>query len=153
MGQSLARAAKNFSNLLELIEDARQAAAAAHRNRRFIAGNKRRLAGLQGQSLLAFADRRFAFDAENNRRALLGESGLLCRQRVQGEGKVIDRDREVQLGAVLLRLRQQLDGRFGFELNVGNQLRNIDVLRRQAGAQHAEGGHGGRQGGGEEGGI
>ncbi len=55
---------------------------------------------------------------------------------MQGEGKIFHRDREVEFRAVTLRLGQQLTRRFSLELDVSNQLRNINVFRRQAGAQY-----------------
>ncbi len=51
---------------------------------------------------------------------------------MQGEGKIFHRDREVEFRAVTLRLGQQLTRRFSLELDVSNQLRNINVFRRQA---------------------
>ena len=73
MGESLATVAKKFSNLLELIKHARDAAIAADLHRRFITADKRGFTRLQRQAVLIFGDDRFALDAEQDRRAILGD--------------------------------------------------------------------------------
>ncbi len=86
--------------------------------------------------LFAFVQRRFAFHAEQDRRTFLCDGRFCLAQVVQGESKILNRNREVQLCAVFHRLSQQLRGRFRHELDVGNQLGDVDVFRRQARAQH-----------------
>ncbi len=80
--------------------------------------------------------RRFAFHTEQDRRALLSNGGFVGAEVVQGEGKIVNRNREIQLCAVFHWLSKQLRSRFRHELHVGNQFRDVDVFWRQARAQH-----------------
>ena len=55
---------------------------------------------------------------------------------MQGEREIVDRNGEVQFAVSLNWRGQQLIGWLGDKLNVGDQLRDINVFWRQSGAQH-----------------
>jgi hypothetical protein len=72
---------------LSLLKTRATTTAAADLHRRLVTANKGRFTGFQGQTLFTFTQNRFAFYAEDDRRALLVEGGFLCREIVQEKAK------------------------------------------------------------------